>query len=73
MALGQTLDHVIGRISMTHNETALTLTQKEETFWLAVIAGQNPSEAYRKAYKPQRDEAEMAAPHGNTQGSHKVG
>ena len=37
---------------MTDDKTALTLTQKEETFCLAVMAGQNPSDAYRKHTNP---------------------
>lgn len=34
-----------------------TLTPKEEVFCLAVMAGENPSNAYRKAYRPQRAKA----------------
>lgn len=40
---------------MTDDSTALT--RKVEAFCLAVFAGQNPSKAYRKAYKPQRAKA----------------
>lgn len=59
---------------MTDDKTALTLTQKEETFCLAVMAGHNPSDAYRKAYKPQRAKPktihEMAS---RLMATHKVG
>ena len=39
---------------MTNDATVLRLTLKEEAFCVAVFAGQNPSDAYRTAYKPQR-------------------
>lgn len=42
---------------MTDETTSLTLTQKEEAFCLAVLAGQNPSTAYRNAYNPKRAKA----------------
>ena len=35
----------------------VTLTPKEEAFCIAVIAGRNPSDAYRTAYRPQRAKA----------------
>ncbi len=43
---------------MTSDETrATTLTLKEEAFCLAVMTEENPSNAYRKAYKPRRAKA----------------
>jgi len=35
-------------------ETFSVLTQKEEAFALAIVEGHNKSDAYRRAYKPQR-------------------
>ncbi len=39
------------------DETFLVLTRKEEAFCLAIVEGLNESDAYRKAYKPQRAKA----------------
>lgn len=43
--------------SMTDATRATTLTQREEAFCLAVVEGLCPSDAYRKAYKPQNAKA----------------
>jgi len=42
---------------MSDDKTTFSLTQKEETFCIAILAGQNPSDAYRSAYTPQRAKA----------------
>lgn len=42
---------------MTDDTTTLTLSPKEEAFCVAVLAGQNPSKAYRTAYQPKRAKA----------------
>ena len=52
----------IGQASKRHNppllqpvgETFSVLTRKEEAFCLAIVEGLSQSDAYRKAYKPQR-------------------
>jgi hypothetical protein len=36
---------------------SIRLTQKEEAFCIAVLSGQNPSDAYRAAYRPKRAKA----------------
>jgi len=38
-------------------DTFSVLTRKEEAFCLAIVEGLNESDAYRKAYKPQRAKA----------------
>ena len=36
-----------------HAPDSTRLTPKEEAFCIAVLSGQNPSDAYRAAYQPQ--------------------
>ncbi len=44
-------------MNLTDTIPAQTLTLKEEAFCVAVLAGQNPSKAYREVFKPRRAKA----------------
>ena len=49
------LQRVTGSLSYIGQASESTsLTLKEEAFCIAVLSGQNPSDAYRAAYRPQR-------------------
>lgn len=44
-------------MEITDNNPNQALTLKEEAFCVAILAGQNPSKAYRQVYKPLRAKA----------------